>query len=256
MNCLSKYGLALLTMALLLSLFAVATATTTNTVGGSTSYGDGIEGYISFEAITASASGTLSSIGVNVEAPTGNIIVGIYSTYSGSTLSGLLGQSASTAVASTGWIDPTVSGVTIVSGTTYYIAWEGSGYLSFYYVGSGSEYQSAYSYGTLPSSIAMGSTNTETINMRIIINDSPTPTPTPVPTATPTPTPTATPTPSPSPTPSPTATPTPASTTNPMSQYAHTGSAPIIGNIDALWYFLIVGIVVFCLFYIAKKAGK
>lgn len=35
--------------------------------------------------------------------------------------------------------------------------------------------------------------------------------------------------------------------------YAHTGDPPFIGNIDALWYFLIIGITVFCLFYVAKK---
>lgn len=45
-------------------------------------------------------------------------------------------------------------------------------------------------------------------------------------------------------TPSPTPLPTP---------YTGVGPVPFVGNIDVIWYFLLAGIAIFCLFYIGKK---
>ena len=72
-------------------------------------------------AITASKSGTLTYIGVNFNVSEGdNLRVGIYSTYTGSTFTGLLGQAEATSVA--GWNYIAIGGsVPISAGTTYYI---------------------------------------------------------------------------------------------------------------------------------------
>jgi hypothetical protein len=94
---------------------------TTDTIGDITataSSGNYFRGY----AITPSASGVLTSVGVNFQTASGNVRVGIYSTVTGTpTFSGLLGQSASTAIV-TGWNDLAIpGGVSLVAGTTYYI---------------------------------------------------------------------------------------------------------------------------------------
>ncbi len=110
---------------------------TTDTVGGTTAHYVILTDLVAY-AIVASASGTLTSIGVNIFAAAGNIRVCIYSTYSGSKLSGILGQSASTPAVG-GWNDLAIpGGVAIVSGTTYYIAvLSDIGSCSFFYINSG-----------------------------------------------------------------------------------------------------------------------
>jgi ribosomal protein S18 len=151
------------------------TPMTTDTIGGTSgTYGPGAN-VVRVCAITPTASGTLSSIGVNVQTAGGNIIVAIYSTYSSGTLSGLLGQSASTATV-LGWNDLSVPGnVSLTQGTTYYLAFitNSPTALQQYCSWVGSEYYStSYSFGTLGSSLTGFTSETVTWNMRIVYGGS------------------------------------------------------------------------------------
>jgi hypothetical protein len=120
--------------------------------------------------ITASASGTLTTIGIYLNAgTTGNLRVGIYSTYSANTFSGLLGQSASTPAAA-GWNDLSVTGVTITASATYFLVVESdtSG-LQSYYAASGTFYYCAYTFGAFSDPTPTLTSNTGvTHNMRIV----------------------------------------------------------------------------------------
>ena len=134
-----------------------STTETIDTIGGTTSNANDESGVVYVFSITASASGTLTSVGLNVESAAGSISIAVYSTLSGTALSGLLGQSAST-TAVNGWNDlPISGGISISSGTTYYLAAEVN-YPSLYVYGTtGAFNYFSLSYGTFPSSATVTS---------------------------------------------------------------------------------------------------
>lgn len=145
------------------------TGSTTDTIGDTTTTsGNTIAGDLLGFPITASASGALVSIGLNVYTAAENLRVGIYSTYSSRKFSGLLGQSASTASVS-GWNDLPVTGVTITSGTTYYLVVQASSGDLFPYSSetTGTQYYRAFSYAAFPSTTSTLSSNSATKNMRM-----------------------------------------------------------------------------------------
>ena len=140
--------------------------TVTDTTSSSTSANKTDSSVISSATITASASGILTSIGVYVQTAAGNVLVGIYSTLTGTpTLTGLLGQSQDTVVGGTGWMDISITGVTIASSTSYYLVIQASS-ASFkaYYLSGGTEYYVTYSYGAFP-------TTTGTLSSEAVIDD-------------------------------------------------------------------------------------
>lgn len=140
----------------------------TDTIGGTDSqiYPGG-DSCLHASAITASDSGVLKTIGLNIQGTTGNVRVGIYSTLSGGKLSGLLGESESTAV-SVGWNNITVSGsVEITEGVTYYLAVLGTGGLGVYVSTGGTHYYVYTAYGALPNPSGTLSSDAYTLNMRI-----------------------------------------------------------------------------------------
>ena len=119
--------------------------------------------------ITASQSGTLQTIGLDVQSASGSLAVAIYSTLTGTpTLTGLLGQSSSIAAAA-GWNDLSIPGsVSIVQGSTYYLAFQcSSNSLAVYGPASGTQYGTGYAYGSFPSTTSTLSTSTQTLNMRM-----------------------------------------------------------------------------------------
>jgi len=102
-----------------------SSAPVTDTVG-STSGTNGWNGYIVMTKINASASGTLQTIGVNLQSICTGIEVGIYNDNSG-TPNLLLGNSSNIAP-TTGWNDVSISGgISITSGNYYYLALEENG---------------------------------------------------------------------------------------------------------------------------------
>ena len=170
----------------------------TDTIGTTDNTGDGNNGYLAGSAITASQTGTLSTVGINIATPFGNIEAAIYNTYSGGSFSGLLGQSISNAT-KTGWNDLVIPGnINIVAGTTYYVVWTSDSLPYRYYSSSGTTYLAAMSYGAFPSTTNTLYSIAATENMRIKYYSltAPTGSPTPTPTTTPT---TLTPTPTPTP---------------------------------------------------------
>lgn len=142
---------------------------TTDTIGTIANNGTLFGSLLSFP-ITASASGPLTSIGVNCKTASGNIRVAIYSSRNSTTLSGLLGQSSSVAAVS-GWNDLAIPGVTIVSGTTYYLALQASdgSNCALYYQSGQTNAQGAhasYSYGVFTDPVSIGLGN-NLFNMRM-----------------------------------------------------------------------------------------
>jgi len=125
-------------------------------------------------AITASASGTLQTIGVNVATVLyggGKIDLALYSTYSSGKFSGLLGQSASTAAVA-GWNDLSIgSSIQIVSGTTYYICSQSSNTFLVEYASrsGGTLYWEPFLYAPFPSTTGTLTTDSDTytLNMRM-----------------------------------------------------------------------------------------
>jgi len=114
----------------------------------------------------ASNKGTLISVGLNVKTAVGNIRTAIYSI-----ANALLGESSSVAAA-TGWNDLAISGVTIVKGTEYCLAFQASSNsLSVYKRAAsptGFRAIKAQAYGAFPASLAAGTLQTDLMNMRMI----------------------------------------------------------------------------------------
>jgi hypothetical protein len=141
---------------------------TTDTIGGTAQHGHNTSYLLGFH-IQASASGILTSVGVNVESYDGNLRLAIYSTYSGGKFSGLLGQAE--AVAHAGWNDLPITGVTIVQGTTYYIdIQQSSGYCDLY-IGAwtaGAGAGGSMTYGAFTDPSVSCSSYDYPYNMRII----------------------------------------------------------------------------------------
>lgn len=119
--------------------------------------------------ITASASGTLNTAGINVNASgSGNIRLAIYSDNSNAPGT-LLGQSASTAAVGTSWNDLAITGVSIVSGNKYWLSFQASaGATTFFYTGTGiTQFNVAQAYGTFPTGVSYSSGTGQGYNMRM-----------------------------------------------------------------------------------------
>jgi hypothetical protein len=140
----------------------------TDVISNMSGHGASNVGYIVGHAITASASGQLLSIGINYLTGAGNGRVAIFSTYSGGKFSGLLTQSGSVAL-SNGWNDVSVSSVPIVSGVTYYIAWQVDSNSADVYIVNlgGNEYYQTFTYGVFTDPTGTLSTGTYVANMEI-----------------------------------------------------------------------------------------
>jgi hypothetical protein len=143
---------------------------TTNTVGSTAFTQSALAGYVLVMKITASASGSLTSVGLNIQGAAGNLRVAIYST-DGSTISGLLGQSSSVAMVN-GWNDLPITGVTITASTVYYIAFQVDSASANIYQNQGgpeTRYYATATYGSFPD--PTGSVTGDTArnyNMRMI----------------------------------------------------------------------------------------
>jgi hypothetical protein len=152
------------------AVFPIYIDPTTNTIGGTTLTGAISTGNIFGFPITASATGTLTTVGFNIPSghAAGNIRLAIYNTYSASKFSGLLGQSAST-VAVNGWNDLSCgTEISITSGHTYYIAVQASSSSCyFYYISTGNMYDAAMTYGVYVDPSVTLTADTLTINMRM-----------------------------------------------------------------------------------------
>ena len=152
-----------------------ATTTTTPPAGsttdtiGDTSGTNEFYGYISSYQITATSSGTLQTIGVNLlPNPTGHVQVAIYSQI-GNQPNILLAYSASTP-AIYGWNDIDVSSfnIPIVAGTTYFVAFEVDSPTANYQMGqTGNSWYYGLSYGSFPAVWGGGMQVNQLANMRI-----------------------------------------------------------------------------------------
>jgi hypothetical protein len=146
----------------------------TDTTGGAAMNHNAAYGYLIGDPITASASGSLVSVGLNVASAVGNLRLGIYATKSATpTYVTLLGQSASTP-AVTGWNDyPMTKPVVIVKGATYYPAFQQSSSSCYVYdAGTGANYYCAFGYAPFPDPSGTLGTGGVTWNMRIIYTPS------------------------------------------------------------------------------------
>ncbi len=89
---------------------------------GSTAGHDGFGGYAAAGKITASASGTLTTVGINNYNSLNNYRLGFYShNVGGDKPASLLGE---TGILNTtaGWVDTNVGAISIVQGTSYWVA--------------------------------------------------------------------------------------------------------------------------------------
>jgi hypothetical protein len=118
----------------------------TDTVGGSTSHGKPGTGYVQAFPVTASASGTLVTLGMNLFDGAGNIRLALYSDNGGTKPKTLLCETGSVA-AIDAWNDNAPSTLpSIVLGTKYWISGQfDNANLDLYYIaGSRSWYAKAY----------------------------------------------------------------------------------------------------------------
>jgi len=142
---------------------------TVTDVIGDMSYNNGsLYGVMIGYPVTATASGTLASVGINVPNAIGNLRVAIYSTYSGGVFSGLLGQSNSIS-AIAGWNNLSIPGnVAITQGVTYYICVQSDSNPGYYYALSGTQYYIYQAFGVFTDPSSAVSETTSTANMQII----------------------------------------------------------------------------------------
>ncbi|MGD0203860.1 MAG: hypothetical protein ABSC20_08165 [Candidatus Bathyarchaeia archaeon] len=192
-------------------------ATTDSTPTSTSSFNDW-NGEVYFCPIIATSSGPLQSVGVELGAVSGNVETALYSTFSGTQISGLIGESSST-VATSGWDDLAIpSDYSIVPGQTYYLSVQVDNVNTVIYeTGSVNMYEIYnYAYGSFPTSTPSVTVTSTCLCMRMTYGSTVQATPTPTPYQAPTPTPYGTqPTPYQYPTPTPTTynygpTPTPA----------------------------------------------
>jgi hypothetical protein len=121
-----------------------------------------------FTKFTAEATGTITKVGIDVIRAAGNARVALYGDSSGRP-SALLGQSADTAISSTGWNDiPLTSGVQVTGGTVYWFAFQcNSGSLQVHDSGVGSAGAGrSYPYGSFAGSAGTVVTPSWMVNMR------------------------------------------------------------------------------------------
>jgi hypothetical protein len=147
---------------------STTTGTSTQTIGTGVNYDNYINGYARAFQFTASASGTVSKVGLNVRTASGNVITAIYDDSSNSP-NNLLGASASTAAAS-GWNDLALTTpVYITSGSKYWLACQISASALYVYddYGTNTYYKRSWTYGSFPSPFGGSASPNLTINMRI-----------------------------------------------------------------------------------------
>lgn len=123
--------------------------------------------------ITASASGTLTSVGINVATGVGSTIrAAIYSHDAvNNKPKTLLGESSSISP-TTGWNDLAIAGVSIVAGTIYWLAVQQNVFGTIYDEGAGGTTRNSYyskTYGAFDATWSAGSTERTTYcpNMRM-----------------------------------------------------------------------------------------
>jgi hypothetical protein len=148
----------------------------TDTIGDNSSSAYTYTGGGSAFPMTASSSGTLNTIGINVNYDSGGnaIRLAIYHN-AGTKPDTLLCESGSTLVNETGWNDLDVSScaLSISASTTYWLAvQQSSNNVQFYYLTSGSRsYENSHAYGSFCTQWGCGSGSTEdsglTVNMRM-----------------------------------------------------------------------------------------
>jgi len=143
----------------------------TQAVGDTSSNSNGIpqNNYLFFMQFTATASATVTAVGVNVYGASGDLETGLYSNVS-SKPGALLASSASTAVTATGFNNLALTSPYYeTSGTVYWMGWICSSSSFYYYAhsGGGSNYVESLTYGSLPSTASSLSSYTNIINMEI-----------------------------------------------------------------------------------------
>ena len=143
--------------------------TTTDTIGNTTLHSSVYSGYVHASRVTASKSGALASLGINIEVAAGNGRLALYADNgSGTYPSGApLKETASQALANA-WNDLTATGVTIVLGTYYWIAAQvssDSAHLYSDHVTSARKYM-AQAYGAFPTWSGTLATS-DALNMRM-----------------------------------------------------------------------------------------
>lgn len=142
---------------------------TTDTQGDTTQHISSFTGYVAGNpSITASASGTLQTVGINLYAAVGNICLAIYDDDGSGNANNLLGYSASTA-AQVGWNDLTMPGVNIVQGTAYHLEWEeNNNTTAVYKATTGLAKYKAQAYGSFPNPMGSMTNYANTMwNMRM-----------------------------------------------------------------------------------------
>ena len=125
---------------------------TTDTVGGTASGGAGVANPMCAN-LTASGSGTLSTLGGNLQACSGNYTLGIYNDTANHKPDILLTNTTPTACSGTGWKDLSAGGISIVQNNVYWLCGFGtSDSVKFYYDTSGYRYyRTGQSFPTFPS---------------------------------------------------------------------------------------------------------
>ena len=145
---------------------------TTDTIGGTTSNTNSFNGYVYASRITASASGLLQTLGINIQyadSGLGHVRLALYSDNgTGTKPSSLLAETASTTLA-LGWNDPaTTTSTSIAVGTYYWIAFQiDDQQIGVYYI-AGSFRDYVKSYGAFDATWNTSDDgNTLTINSRM-----------------------------------------------------------------------------------------
>jgi hypothetical protein len=142
---------------------------TIDTIGGTSGGSASSYGFAFAYQVTASASGLLQSIGVNMASGTGNMEAAIYSDNGSDAPLSLLASSSSVAAAM-GWNDVPITGVSIVSGIKYWIAFQvSSSALNAYYSFTPLSTQASYAqaYGAFPPGASYSTSTNASINMRM-----------------------------------------------------------------------------------------
>ena len=131
-------------------------------------------GYVYAFQVTATASGALTSVGLDVVNAAGNIDVAIYTDSAGAAGT-LIAHAAAAVAAATGWNDIPVTGLNVVDGGKYWLAFQNdTGTLTIKNAGFGGSNCVSYAestFGTWIASPTWGSTNAfKSPNLRMTYN--------------------------------------------------------------------------------------
>lgn len=157
--------LSLTTAIFFLLILSTVKAITDETGTGTT--GDiGFQGTIYARQITASASGALETVGLDIHAAAGNMRLAIYSDVGG-VPTALLGESASTAIAGTGFQDAAVTGVSIVATAQYWLAFQLDNSGAGPHYDNAAKYEKNQAYGAYPNPLQGSSSSNYSPHMRM-----------------------------------------------------------------------------------------